>query len=87
MNAEQQKLVSQRVQRDRDFANIFMGEIMAKRKMRMDAIETSIRVAQNAKETPDTDKMLSDAEKIYQYLIKDGQLSDLAEGASNLRLS
>jgi CTP-dependent riboflavin kinase len=84
MNAEQQKAVSQKIQRDRDFANIFMGEIMAKRKMRMDSIETAIRVAQQSKTTPDTTQTIKDAEAIYKYLVQDGQLSDLAQSGLNL---
>lgn len=84
MNAEQQKLVSQKIQRDRDFSNIYMGEITMKRNMRKDAIDTAIRIAQLGKTTPDTAQTIKDAEAIYKYFTQDGQLSDLAGSGLNL---
>jgi len=84
MNSYQQKVVSDRIKADANFVNVYGQEMAMKRKMRMDSIETAMRIFVTNKEVPSAETVVDSATKIYNYLIQDGGLDTL--GGSDIKI-
>lgn len=80
MNQDQQRIVSQKIQKDAMFVQAYMAEVTSKRNMRKESIDIAAKALSfNNKEGYTADDLINTADRIYTYLAQDGELSDIKE--------
>lgn len=81
MNAHQQKIVSEKIQKDTVFAQAYTNELAQKRQLRKHAIDVANQILNPPHVVGETrssaDSLISFAEKVYEFMTKDGDLSNL----------
>lgn len=91
MNAHQQEIIKQKIQKDSMFMQAYMQDVNNCRNLRTQAMQAAMAMqprkfnAATGKvtELPDAeiDKVLADAQKIYMFYTQDGKFEDLAAEA------
>lgn len=83
MNAHQQEIVKNKIAKDHAFVASYMQEITAKRNLRTQSLDRAYSVLAKPNhmdvKQPSAKEIVEFAQEIFEYLSKDGELSDLSQ--------